>query len=114
MKKQSRHTTPPGLEWRLFKALPRYLLAGTAIPLMMSFFARIWPMDRINDEAQKFIMSIDILSIALAITAWTAVFTIAIGCIVVIIMKGPRYQADAYPLQDSNHPHTNKKPEDKH
>jgi hypothetical protein len=35
---------------------------------------------------------------------WTAVFTVAVGCAIVWIMKGPAYVADPYPLSDSEQP----------
>ena len=54
----------------------------------------------------KHIRSVDIFAIASAITFFTAVFTIAIGCVIVYIMKGPAYVADAYPLQHSDRPAT--------
>jgi hypothetical protein len=34
------------------------------------------------------------------------VATVAIGCIIVMIMKGPSYQADSYPLSHSDQPRT--------
>jgi len=47
---------------------------------------------------------VDIIAIAMAVTVWTAVLTVAIGCFVVIMMKGPAYVADAYELEDSERP----------
>ena len=35
---------------------------------------------------------------------WTVVLTLAIGCIIVMLMKGPAYVADAYHLNDSDRP----------
>ena len=39
----------------------------------------------------------------------TAVFTVTIGCIIVVLMKGPAYVADAYKLDDSEQPATKDK-----
>jgi hypothetical protein len=36
--------------------------------------------------------------IGLVVLHWTLVFTVAIGCVIVVLMKGPAYVADAYPL----------------
>ena len=47
-----------------------------------------------------------------AITAWTAVFTIAIGCTIVMLMKGPAYVADRYPLSDADEPRRDPQPRD--
>ncbi|MDJ0880963.1 MAG: hypothetical protein QNJ56_04870 [Gammaproteobacteria bacterium] len=106
LKKTHNQRYVPGLEWRLLKKLPKYLLAGTLIPAFMSLIVRFYPLESLGSDVAKQQMSIDILSIAIVITVWTAVFTIAIGCVVVWIMKGPTYTADSYELQDSNHPRT--------
>jgi hypothetical protein len=45
-------------------------------------------------------------------TVWTAVLTIAIGCFVVVVMKGPAYVADRYPLQDADEPAQDPKKDD--
>ena len=33
---------------------------------------------------------------------WTLVLTVALGCFIVRVMKGPAYVADTYPLPDDN------------
>ena len=33
---------------------------------------------------------------------WTLVLTVALGCFIVRVMKGPAYVADAYPLPDDD------------
>jgi hypothetical protein len=35
---------------------------------------------------------------------WTLIGTLAIGCVIVMLMKGPAYVADAYPLVESDEP----------
>ncbi len=102
---------PSGLEWVIFKRLPKWLLAGTVIPLLMSVLVRWLPMQGSAFEVAKHQTSIDILAIAIGVTAWTAVFTVAIGCIIVIVMKGPAYVADAYKLNDSERPSSRKEME---
>lgn len=104
MKKIDNQRYVPGLEWVILKKLPKYWLAGTLIPAFMSIFVRLFPLQDSASEVSKQQMSIDILAIALVITVWTAIFTIAIGCIVVRVMKGPTYVADSYKLRDSNYP----------
>jgi len=47
---------------------------------------------------------VDIMCIATLVTLWMAALTVAIGCCVVVIMKGPAYVADAYELPDSESP----------
>ena len=94
---------PPGLEWQILRRLPHITLVGSLIPVALAVLVRILPPEPGVDIA-KHVRSVDIFAIATAITFFTAVLTVAIGCIVVYIMKGPAYVADAYPLQHSERP----------
>ena len=106
MKKRRSQRYDRGLELVLLARMPRLILAATAIPLMVSLIARLslYLTSSNNIESMKTVMSVDIFSIALLITFWTALFTLAIGCIIVWVMKGPEYTADSYHLQDSENP----------
>ena len=108
MKKVNGYRQAPGLEWRILKKMLKLALASALVPLMVSGFARLLPMDISEMPVSKQLVSVDIFSIALAITAFTALFTLAFGCVVVVIMKGPRYTADSYELNDADHPKNRK------
>lgn len=101
---------PPGLERVILKKIPQALLAGIFIPLFMSGFARLFPSGESAAEIAKYQMSVDILSVSLAFVTFTAAFTVTIGCIIVVLMKGPAYVADAYDLEDADKPDTKTKP----
>ena len=94
---------PPGLEWQILRRLPQITLAGSLIPVALAVLVRVLPPEPGVDIA-KHIKTVDIFAIATAITFFTTVLTITIGCVVVYIMKGPAYVADAYPLQHSDYP----------
>lgn len=94
---------PPGLEWQILTKLPKVTLVGLMIPVALAILVRMLPPEP-GVNIAKHIKSVDIFAIATAITFFTAVFTVAIGCIIVYIMKGPAYVADAYPLQHSDRP----------
>ena len=94
---------PPGLELAILRRLPKALLIGTLIPAGLSLIVRLLPAAAGIDVAKR-ITTVDIYAIAAALTFWTAVFTIAIGCVVVFVLKGPAYVADAYPLEDASRP----------
>ena len=96
---------PPGLEWQILTKLPKVTLVGLMIPVALAILVRMLPPEP-GVNIAKHIKSVDIFAIASAITFFTAVFTVAIGCIIVYIMKGPAYVADAYPLQHSDRPVT--------
>lgn len=74
------------------------------IPLFMSLFTRLLPPDVTAAELEKHQISIDILSISLLFAVLTAVSTVAIGCIIAVLMKGTAYVADACELEDANQP----------
>ena len=82
--------------------LPMYLAAGTAIPAFCYILAPLFTHGVADTE--KYLTGVGILAIATVLTVWTAAFTVAIGCLVVMIMKGPAYVADRYPLSDAEQP----------
>ena len=84
--------SPAGLEWRIWKKLPLILLVGTGVPVQP---------DGARDPA---IMRFEFVMIGLVILHWTLVLTVAIGCAIVMLMKGPNYKADSYPMPDSDEP----------
>jgi len=96
--------SPAGLEWRILRKLPVVLLASTLIPLACYLVAWLYPETFGGDSPQKYLTGIGIAAIATVVTAWTAVFTVAIGCTVVVLMKGPAYVADRYDLVVSERP----------
>jgi hypothetical protein len=74
------------------------------VPLAVSVANRFFTPDVGAAQLAKHVELVDILCIATAVTVWTAVFTVAIACVVVVLMKGPAYVADAYELTDAERP----------
>ena len=95
--------TPPGLEVRILKMLPRITVLGTLTILALPVIVRFWP-EQPGVNAAKHIRSVDIFAIAAEITLITAALTVAIGCVVVHIMKGPAYVADPLKVEHSDRP----------
>ena len=96
--------SPPGLEWALLRRLPLIAVAGTVVPLLcwlMVWLAGEWAGDVVS---AKLATSLEIALASLVVLYWTVVFTVALGCVIVMIAKGPAYVADAYPLPDSDAP----------
>jgi hypothetical protein len=100
---KNQHCGVPGLEWKLFKKLPMFLLGGAVIPLLIAFSGRVFPPDGPAADVAKQILTLDIFSIAVGLTAWFAILTVGVGCVVVIIMKGPAYVADSYSPDDAKY-----------
>ncbi len=109
LKKRHERLVPPGLEYRILKMLPRVTLIGAMIPVAMAVLVRMLP-PKPGVDAAKHIKSVDIFAIATEITFLTAMFTIAIGAVVVHIMKGPAYIADPYDVSHSDRPSGKKPP----
>ena len=107
MRKFNAYRQRAGLEWVILKRLPKHLLAGTMVPILMALMARWIPIQGSPSDIVKYQTSVEILAIALGVTAWTAVFTVAIGCVIVVVMKGPVYVADSYKLTDFEKPDSN-------
>ena len=95
--------TPPGLEIQILRRLPRIILLGSLLPIALAGIVRILPAEPGIDKT-KHVTSVDIFAIASEITFLTAVFTVAIGGVIVYLMKGPAYVADAYPLEHADRP----------
>lgn len=94
----------PGFEWTLFRKLPRIALMGTLLPALAALAMRFLPLEGTLEQVAKQIQTADILAIGVVVLHWALVFTLAIACIIVILMKGPAYVADAYELDDAEKP----------
>jgi hypothetical protein len=91
---RSRH----GLEWAIWKRLPAVLGWGTALPLAVA--ALLWLLSPGQPEgAPEDGVSLLLIYqlVGLVVLHGTLVLTVAIGCGIVMLMKGPAYVADPYP-----------------
>lgn len=90
--------TLAGAERVVLRLLPRILLVGTLVLGLPSF---VW---RLFAEVAPGLAMVDIYCVSLVVLHWTVVFTVGIGAFIVMVMKGPAYVADAYPLSDAERP----------
>ena len=97
-------TSQPGKERWILSQAPAWTLLGTLAILMPSILTRILPAEGQIARSASSTGFIDILVIATLICYWIAIFTIVIGAYIVVLMKGPAYVADAYPLEDADRP----------
>jgi hypothetical protein len=104
--------TPPGREVQILRKLPLITFVGTLAVLALPVIVRFWPGQPGVDTA-KHIRSVDIFAIAAEITLLVTVFTVAIGCVVVHIMKGPAYVADSLEVSHADRPSRDTRPVDK-
>ena len=92
-----------GMEWTLWRKLPLIFLVGTVLPLAAGV-ALHWFTDEGNTAAMRWLQTMDYVVVGVVIFHWTAVVTVAIGCIVVMLMKGPGYVADPLEVSHSDKP----------
>ena len=89
--------TPAGKERIVLRLLPRAFLLGTLLLLIPSLLVRLIA----SPDDALVATTIDIYMISLIILHWTVLFTVGIAAFIVMMMKGPAYVADAYPLDEA-------------
>jgi hypothetical protein len=96
--------TPAGLEWKILKRLPMVGVVGTVLPALA--LVAVWWTQAAEPTAleQRNFQQLAYMVLGWVILHWTLVVTVAIGCVIVWVMKGPAYVADAYPLSHSDKP----------
>lgn len=89
----------PGLEHLIWRRLPAILLWGTLLPLVLAALNRAMapPVSESGAGARALLLW-DYTMFGVVVLHWTLVLTVALGCFIVRVMKGPAYVADAYPL----------------
>ena len=92
-----------GLEWKLWRRLPVVLAVGTLLPLLAAQLLH-WLADPGNAAGLRWLQTMDYVVIGVLVCHWTAVGTLAIGCVVVMLMKGPGYVADGLEVSHSDAP----------
>ena len=93
-----------GLEWTLWKKLPLIALVGTLLPLVWLAGVHLMGGDSPEPAEARWMLMIDYALAGLITFHWSMVMTVGIGCFIVMLMKGPAYLADGYPLPHSDQP----------
>ena len=95
---------PPGLEWWLLKRTPRFSLFGLLGFGLAWMLVRLWPYAGDLAQVEMRIQRGEFALLGAFIFFITMVVTVVIGCVFVVIMKGPRYSADSYRVEDAERP----------
>lgn len=91
----------PGWEQLIWRRLPAILLWGTLLPLGLAGLNRaLAPAAAESGAGAGALLMWDYTMYGVVVLHWTLVLTLALGCFIVRVMKGPAYVADAYPLPD--------------
>ena len=92
----------PGWEQIIWRRLPAIWLWGTLVPLGFAGLNHLLsPPDAGSGAAAAALQLWDYKMAGVVVLHWTLVLTLALGCFIVRVMKGPAYVADAYPLPGS-------------
>lgn len=93
-----------GLEWALWRKLPVIALMGTLLPLLgLGVMYALSDREASASTARAFQLARYVVG-AIIVFHWSMVLTVAVGCVIVMVMKGPGYQADSYPVSHSDQP----------
>lgn len=95
--------TATGLEWAIWRKLPLIFAVGTALPLA-GLAVLHWRVDASTPAGERWLQMADYMVFGLVLFHWTAVVTVGIGCVIVMVMKGPAYAADSYTVSHSDQP----------
>ncbi|MGV8805387.1 MAG: hypothetical protein ACWA6Y_10550 [Polaromonas sp.] len=95
-----------GLEWTLWRKLPLITLVGTLLPLAVLALVHLLAHPEASAAEARWLLMIDYVVGGVVIFHWSMVATVAIGCVIVMVMKGPGYVADGYRVSHSDRPRT--------
>lgn len=96
--------TPAGLERVILRRMPRAFLLSALVPALAALLARWFDWSGSEAAVAASIQLVDFVAIGSVLLLWTLLLTLAIGAFIVMVMKGPAYVADAYPLVESDRP----------
>ena len=98
------HRALPGLEWWLLKRLPSILVGGLLLLGGGALLSRLLVADGPSWEMAAAIRRTDFALLGALFYFIDLLVVTAIGCVIVIIMKGPRYSADSYEIPHADQP----------
>lgn len=96
--------SPAGLERVILRRLPKAFFLSAMLPALAALSARWFDWSGTDAWVASRIQMVDIVAIGVVLLLWALLLTVGIGAFIVMVMKGPAYVADAYPLVESDHP----------
>jgi hypothetical protein len=96
--------SPAGLEWAIFRSLPRIaLLSAAALAILRTLLGIALTLTyRANVEKDLGMLDYTFLGIGVTLALFL-IFT-AFFCGIILIAKGPQYTADSYEVNDAESP----------
>lgn len=93
----------PGLEWAIWRRLPALLAWGIVLPVVFAVVRR-WASAPATPAQERLLLVGDYTLVGFVVLYVSLLAAVAVGCLVVIVMKGPARVADAYPVNDRSTP----------
>lgn len=93
-----------GLEWTLWRKLPLIALVGTLLPLLVLALVHLLADTQASAAQLRWLQVVDYVVGGVVVFHWSMVATVAIGCVIVMVMKGPGYVADGYSVSHRDQP----------
>ncbi len=93
-----------GLEWTLWRKLPLIAAVGTLAPLLVLGLVYLFNDTQASAAQARWVQMVGYMVLGALLFHWSMLLTLAFGCVIVMVMKGPAYVADAYPVSHSDHP----------
>lgn len=94
----------PGLERYILRKIPLALPLGAALILAPSAVLRIGGWGLHPQELNAIISRVDMFALGVLLVYWNLMVAVTWGAFIVMVMKGPTYVADSYPLIDADSP----------
>ena len=85
---------PPAVRNRLLWATA----ASIVLPWIAGEFVKRWQQSALTHDAWRDEMIVDFIVAGSILTGLSLVLTVAFGCWVTAVMKGPRFTADSFPV----------------
>lgn len=105
LKKQTPvYRSPPGLEWKIFKKIHWISLGGLLLLSIFAWAGRWYATCASLNQIDDWITQWDFMLWGVFFFFVSMMIALTVGCVLVIIMKGPRYTADPYVLPDADRP----------
>ncbi|MBP6019863.1 MAG: hypothetical protein KA735_10245 [Burkholderiaceae bacterium] len=93
-----------GLERVILRGIPFSLVAGVGIIWLPSLLIRLWNWSLDTIQLQAVIGKTDIYAFGVMWCYCNLMVALGIWAFIIMLMKGPAYVADAYPLPDADKP----------
>lgn len=88
----------------LWRRLPFILLVGIAVPLVIASVAWLMGLGNVDAATHRDLTQWVFMMGGLVVLHLSLVLTLAIGCVIVMLMKGPAYVADPYFMDGTQEP----------